>query len=63
MLGAVLLMSALQLAVVYIPFLQTVFGTTALAAGELLTAILAGATVLLAVELWKWSLRSRGAAW
>jgi Ca2+-transporting ATPase len=59
MLGAVLLMIALQLAVVYIPFLQAIFGTTPMPMRDLLVAALAGATVLLAVEAWKWALRRR----
>jgi Ca2+-transporting ATPase len=59
MLGAVLLMGALQLAVVYVPLLQTIFGTTPLPVEDLLVTVLAGATVLIGVEAWKWVLRVR----
>ncbi|MGH2405615.1 MAG: cation-translocating P-type ATPase, partial [bacterium] len=60
MLGAVLLTIMLQLAVVYLPFLQTILSTTALPAGDLLIAVLSGAAVLAAAEVWKWVLRRRG---
>jgi Ca2+-transporting ATPase len=54
MLGAVVLTVVLQVAVVYVPVLQTIFGTTAMPAGDLLIATLAAASVLAAVEVWKW---------
>jgi Ca2+-transporting ATPase len=54
MLGAVLLTIVLQLAVVYVPFLQTIFGTTALPVSDLLIALGAAVAVLVLVELWKW---------
>jgi Ca2+-transporting ATPase len=59
LLGALLLTVALQLAAVYVPFLQGVLRTTALPPGDLLVAFAAGAVVLLAVEVWKWGLRRR----
>jgi Ca2+-transporting ATPase len=59
MLGAVVLTAVLQLAVVYVPVLQTIFGTTALPARDLLVAVMAAASVLAAVEVWKWALRRR----
>jgi len=62
MLGAILLTVALQLAVDYLPWLQAVFGTTALPPQDLLLATLAGASMLAAVEAWKWVLRRRRAA-
>ena len=57
MLGAVLLTIALQLAVVYIPFFQTIFRTTAMPPTDLLVAIGAALIVLLFVETWKWASR------
>jgi len=62
MLGAVLLTVALQLAVVYVPFLQVVFNTTALPPEELLVPVLGAVVVLLAVEVWKLALRALDAA-
>jgi Ca2+-transporting ATPase len=57
MLGALVLTTALQLAAVYVPPLQKILGTTAMPIQDLLTAIAAGASVLLVVEAWKWWLR------
>ena len=51
--AAVALTVALQLAVIYAPPLQGVFGTTALSAGNLLVAIGCAMTVTAAVELEK----------
>jgi P-type Ca2+ transporter type 2C len=59
MLGAILLTVILQLAVVYVPVLQAIFGTTAMPVVDLAVAVLAGLTMLLAVEAWKWALRRR----
>jgi Ca2+-transporting ATPase len=59
MLGALLSTIVLQLAVIYVPVLQGIFRTTALPLRDLLVAAVAGATVLLAVEAWKWALRRR----
>jgi P-type Ca2+ transporter type 2C len=58
MLGAVALTIALQLAVVYVPFLQTIFRTTAMPLGDLLIAVGAALLVLLVVESWKWASRT-----
>jgi len=52
--AALVLTVALQLAAVYVPFLQRVLRTTALPPPDLLIAFAAGASVLLAVEAWKW---------
>jgi Ca2+-transporting ATPase len=59
MLGAVALTVVLQLAVVYVPVLQTIFGTTAMPARDLLVAVAAAASVLAAVEVWKWVLHRK----
>ena len=61
LLGALVLSVALQLAAVYVPFLQRVLGTTALPAGDLGLAFVASGVVLLAVEVWKWVLRRSSA--
>ncbi len=66
LLGALALSVVLQLAAVYLPFLQRVLRTTALPAHDLLVAFVAAAVVLLSVEMWKWVLQraasgSRGA--
>ncbi len=52
----------LQLAIVYLPFLQRVFGTAPLGARDLLIAFGAGLPVLVVVEVWKWVLRRRTTA-
>jgi Ca2+-transporting ATPase len=57
LLGALVLTVALQLAAVYVPFLQSVLRTTALPGRDLMVAFAAGSGVLLAVEVWKWGLR------
>ena len=59
MLGAVGLGVVGQLALLYVPFLQRVFGTEALDAMHFGYALAATATVMLAVELYKWVLRRR----
>ncbi len=59
MLGAILLTVVLQLAVVYQPFLQEIFGTTAMPVRDLLIAIFSGAIVLVAAEVWKWVVHRR----
>jgi Ca2+-transporting ATPase len=61
LLGAVLLSTLLQMAVIYVPFLQQIFRTTALSAGELAITLAAGTVVFWAVELRKWRLRQRKA--
>ena len=59
LLGALVLTVALQLAAVYVPFLQRVLRTTALPLRDLFAAFAAAAVVLLAVEVWKWMRRGR----
>jgi Ca2+-transporting ATPase len=53
LLGAVLLTFGLQMAVIYVPFLQNLFKTDALSAGELLLSLVLSTVVLWAVELEK----------
>jgi P-type Ca2+ transporter type 2C len=53
LLGAVTLTVLLQLALVYVPFLQGVFNTTALPAGDLALCVALPAVVFLAVEFEK----------
>ncbi len=53
MLGAVLLTIVLQLAVIYIPFLQAVFGTVALRLQDLLISLAMSAVVFVAIEVVK----------
>jgi P-type Ca2+ transporter type 2C len=59
MLFAVLLTFVLQLAVTYIPFLQPIFRTTSLSAGELGISLAASTSVFMAGEIWKLFLRRR----
>ena len=61
--GAVLSTFALQLAVIYVPALQSVFRTEALTAGELALCLACAVVVFLAVEAEKWIRRrsARGA--
>lgn len=59
MLGSVLLTFALQLAVIYVPFLQNIFDTTALTLAELLISFGAGSIVFIAIEIVKWVSRRR----
>jgi Ca2+-transporting ATPase len=54
MLNAVLLTLVLQLAVIYVPFLQSVFKTNALTWQELLISLLLSTIVFWAVEFEKW---------
>jgi Ca2+-transporting ATPase len=51
---AVVLTIVLQLAVVYLPFFQTIFSTTALPLADFGIALLASLAIILAVEVWKW---------
>jgi Ca2+-transporting ATPase len=48
-----------HLALLYVPFLQTVFGTFPLGPTDLLISLAAAAVVLIAVELWKWWQRAK----
>ena len=58
LLGAVILTFLLQMAVVYVPFLQPVFSTVALPLDALLISVVLSTVVFWAVELVKW-LRNR----
>ncbi len=57
--GAVLLTLVLQLVVIYVPFMQVIFETTALPLRELLICVLLGSVLFFAVEIEKWIKRSR----
>ncbi|MGQ9501047.1 MAG: cation-translocating P-type ATPase [Anaerolineae bacterium] len=57
MLAAVLLTFVLQLAVVYVPFLQEIFHTVALPLEDLLISLVLSTVVFWAIELQKWGLR------
>jgi Ca2+-transporting ATPase len=57
LLGAVLLTFALQMAVVYVPFLQNLFKTDPLSASELLLSLVLSTVVFWGVELEKWLIR------
>jgi Ca2+-transporting ATPase len=54
LLGAVLLTLGLQMAVIYVPFLQNIFSTKSLTIIELLICIGLSSIVFWAVELEKW---------
>jgi Ca2+-transporting ATPase len=61
MLGAVLLTLALQLAVIYVPFLQSVFKTNPLTTSELVISLVLSTIVFWGVEISKWlSRRTEG---
>jgi P-type Ca2+ transporter type 2C len=57
LLGAVALTFALQMATIYVPFLQPVFKTEALSADELILCIVLSTVVFFAVEIEKWLVR------
>ena len=57
LLGAVVLTTLLQLAVIYVPFLQDIFETQALPLPDLLQCIVAASTLFFAVEIQKWVAR------
>jgi Ca2+-transporting ATPase len=59
---AVAITFALQLALVYIPFLQEFFTTVALSAGDLALGLVASSAIFWAVELEKWGVRRRARA-
>jgi Ca2+-transporting ATPase len=59
LLGAVLLTLCLQMAVIYIPFLQDIFRTQALTLSELLICIALSSIVFWAVEFEKWFKRKK----
>ncbi len=60
LLGVVVLSVGLQLSVIYLPGLQTIFHTTALPPTELAVCFTLPLVVLLAVEIEKWLVRHRG---
>lgn len=60
MLGAVALTFLLQMALIYVPFLQTFFRTKALPLPDLLIALVCSTVVFIAVEIEKYYRRSRG---
>jgi Ca2+-transporting ATPase len=54
MLGSVLLTFFLQLAVIYVPFLNRTFGTTPLSLTDLLVSLGFSALIFISVEAFKW---------
>jgi Ca2+-transporting ATPase len=54
LIGAVVLTFALQMAVIYVPFLQNIFDTTALSFGQLMLSLGLSAIIFIVVELSKW---------
>ena len=62
LLGAVILTLALQLIVIYVPFMQEMFQTTALSVNDLLISLILSSIVFWGVELEKWWFRRRQAA-
>ncbi len=58
MLGAVAVGLAAHVAIIYVPFLQRVFGTAPLSLGEWGMALAGTLVVMAGVELWKWRLRA-----
>jgi len=59
LLGAILLTFLLQMATIYIPFLNPIFKTAPLTAGELFVTLVLSSFVFIAVEIEKWFLRRR----
>jgi Ca2+-transporting ATPase len=57
MVGAVALTLVLQLAVIYVPFLQRLFRTQALSVQDMMLCLLLSSLVFLAVETHKWWIR------
>ena len=62
LLGAVSLTVVLQLALIYVPFLQSIFKTVALPISDLLLTVAVSSIVFAAVELEKWVARRRSTA-
>jgi len=64
MVGAVLLTFALQLALIYVPFLQRIFKTEPLTLQNLLLSLALSAVVFAVIEIYKWVVRrlDRGSA-
>jgi Ca2+-transporting ATPase len=59
MVFAVLTTFILQLALIYVPFLQSVFQTVALSPSELAICLVSSTSVLFSVEIYKWFYRRR----
>jgi len=59
LLGMILATIGLQLAVIYVPFLQEFFHTTVLSLAELIVTLLASTVIFFGVEVEKWILRLR----
>ena len=57
--GAVLLTFTLQMAVIYVPFLQNIFSTKSLTLIELLICVGLSSIVFWAVEIEKWAKRRK----
>ena len=62
MVVAIALTFLLQIALIYVPFAQNIFGTEALGAGELALSLALSVIVFAAVEIEKWVKRARAAA-
>ena len=60
LIGAVLLTVALQIAVIYVPFLQDIFNTRALPLIDLLVSLGLSGLLFLGVEIIKWTRRRKG---
>ncbi len=60
LLGAVLLTFALQMAVIYVPFMQQAFNTRPLPLGDLLICLAFSTVVFISVEIFKWIRRVKG---
>lgn len=58
LLGAIFLTFSFQLAVLYVPLLQTIFQTTALSRLELTVSLVMSSIVFLAMEFGKWLIRN-----
>lgn len=61
LMGAIILTFILQMATIYVPFLNTVFHTEPLSAMELTVTLLLSSVIFIAVETEKWMKRRRGA--
>ena len=59
LLGAVSLTIAMQLAIIYLPFLQKFFGTVALSAMDLAISAVLSLVVFVGIEIEKWVLRTK----
>jgi Ca2+-transporting ATPase len=59
LLGAVVLTLLLQLAVIYLPFMNVIFETTPLTPQDLLVTVVFGLVLFAAVEIEKWIKRQR----